>query len=199
MPVTAFGEPRAGALLSMVRRLLPTSSNLSPAKIVGGRIGRGDKEASARDGERERAGVIGKRGDGDRLGRGAPGHLHHGGSRKGVPSTAAIGQIASEPCVGDAADASVPGTTVPLRAMLPEVRRVLPARSRVSKYQGTLAPMFWMALEPSSADTVPAAVDLGEVALGQVDHVAGHHQPHAAWVGFGIGAATRAPGSSVSP
>ncbi len=37
--------------------------------------------------------------------------------------------------------------------MLPEVRRSLPARSLVSKYQGTLAPMFWMALEPISFDT----------------------------------------------
>ena len=141
----------------MVSRLLPTSSNLSPpgscssvtSRVV---VRRRSRCSGRRSTSGERAGTMGKLMDlRHRLGSGAPGHLHHGAlglegvTRVGLPSNRRRSTVWCQ----------APSILYPpgLSATLPDVRRVLPARSRVSKYQGTFAPMFWMALEPSSADT----------------------------------------------
>ena len=50
-------------------------------------------------------------------------------------------------------------------SMLPDERRVLPARSLVSKYQGVFAPMVWIALELIVCPNVPAAVNRREVGV----------------------------------
>ena len=66
-------------------------------------------------------------------------------------------QVAREPAnVRNSVGRRIPE---PFSSMLPPERRVLPARSLVSKYQGVLAPMLWMALELIVGPHVPAAVN----------------------------------------